>query len=89
MGLDFTLVVKIRNAHFSISFSAELAALHSKAKTNVFELLSPVCLDKFCMYSIFITRQIILTTLKEKSYYMCLECKKKEEFFTLHHMFNV
>lgn len=89
MGLDFTLLVTIRNAHFSISFSVALTALHGKAKNNVFELLSPVCLDKFCVYSIFITRQLILTTLKEKGYNMCLECKKKEEIFTLHHTFSV
>ena len=83
------LLVKIRNVHFSISFSAALTALQSVAKTNVFESLFHIYLDKFCMYSIFITRWLILTILKEKNYYTCLECKKKEGFLTLQHTVNV
>lgn len=89
MSLNFMLLLKIRNAHFSISFSAALTALHNIAKTNMFESLFHIYLDKFCMYSIFTTRWLILTVLQEKNYYMCLECKKKEEFLTLQRMFNV
>lgn len=60
------LLLKIRNVHFSISFSAALTSLHSIAKTNVFESLFQIYLDKFCMYSIFTTRWLILTILQDK-----------------------
>lgn len=83
------LLVKIRNVYFSISFSAALTALHCVAKTNLFESLFHIYLDKCCLYSVFTTRWLILTVLKEKNYYKCLECKKKKGFLTLQHMFSV
>lgn len=80
------LLVKIRNVHFSISFSAALTALHCVAKTNLFDSLFHIYLDKFCLYSIFTTRWLILTILKEKNYYKCLECKKKRFSYTAVHV---
>lgn len=88
MSLDFMLLVKIRNVHFSISFSAALTALHCVAKTNLFESLFHIYLDKFCLYSIFTTRWLILTILKEKITISVWNARKKG-FLTLQYMFNV
>lgn len=75
-SLDFVVLVTIRNALYSVSFSAALAALHCVAKTKVFELFFHIYLDELSMYSTFITRWLVLTIFK--NYYACLECKKKK-----------